>query len=83
MLHSHYGDDTFLYATHYLVPLTLVAALSMTFKWRDLIAVLCAVFVVASFSVNISRFLQTAETFRNFYPSATADGPRIAETPPA
>lgn len=70
VLHSQYGDDTFLYATHFVVPLTLLAALAMTNKWRDLVAVLCAVFVAASFSTNLARFLQTAETFQNFYAPA-------------
>lgn len=83
VLHSQYGDDTFLYATHFLIPLTLVAALSMTNKWRDIVAVLCTVFVVASFSVNISRFLQTAETFQNFYSANSGSEQRLEQAPPA
>jgi|694.fasta_scaffold33919_6 hypothetical protein len=83
VLHSQYGDDTFLYATHFLVPLTLVAALAMTNKWRDIVAVLCAVFVVASFSVNISRFLQTAETFQSFYSATSGSEQQFNQAPPA
>jgi hypothetical protein len=75
VLHSQYGDDTFLYATHFLVPLTLVPALAMTGKYRDVVAALCAIFVIAAFSENLATYLDTTRKFTEFYVTPTGSPP--------
>ncbi len=72
VLHSQYGDDIFLYATHFLIPLSLIPALAMTGKYRDVVCVMCAAFALAAFPVNLSTFRETAKLFQDFYPSAPA-----------
>jgi hypothetical protein len=67
ILHSQYGDDTFLYAAHFLIPLTLIPALGMTGKYRDLVAIICLVFVIGAFDHNYRVYVETLRKLIDFY----------------
>jgi hypothetical protein len=67
VLHSQYGDDTFLYAVHFLIPLTLIPALGMTGKYRDLVAIVCLAFVIGAFDHNYGVYVETVRKLVDFY----------------
>ncbi len=69
VLHLIYGEETFLYALHFLPLLIITAALSVTGRFRRLALVLAAISVITAGTNNMIRFRQARQIMiEHFYP---------------
>ncbi len=70
VLHLIYGDETFLYALHYLPLLVIIAALGATGRIRRIVLVLAVILLCSGGVNNILEFRQARDMMmNNFYPS--------------
>ncbi len=69
-LHLIYGEETFLYALHYLPLLVITASLGATCRFRKIVLVLAVLLLCSGGLNNILKFREARETMMNhFYPS--------------
>jgi hypothetical protein len=79
--HLLFGEETFLYAPHWLPMLVAVAALGLETRMRPLVAATALLFVVSAGIDNQRRFAAAAGEFRAFVAALPPEGPHKPRVP--